>query len=297
MKIFIGKLLFALAFIAFLMLGCEKKQQSSTEGVVVEEASTDMAILENLGWEMGMQTYTLRKFTLEEAFAKTKSLGLHYAEIYNGQEIGGGVEGKVHFTMSSELRQKALEMAAANDIEIVQFGVTNGKNEKEWEQHFEFAKAMGIKTITSEPKKEDWDLVNDLAKEYDVRVAIHNHPAPSLFWSPDAVLEACEGHDMIGSCADIGHWKRSGLDPVECMKKLEGKIFTFHIKDIAEPKKEAEDVVWGTGVCDIAAVIEEAQSQGFKGLWSIEYEASPEDNLKEIGESLDYFKKVAGELK
>lgn len=296
MKTLIGRSLIALVFISFLMTGCGKNDKKSAESAVSVKMQTGKMTPEKLGWELGMQTYTFRKFTLEEAFAKMKALGLHYAEIYNGQEIGGGLEGKVHFTMSTELRKKALEMAAANDIEIVQFGVTNGKDEKEWRQHFEFAKAMGIKTITSEPEREQWDLVNNLAKEYGVRIAIHNHPQPSHFWSPDSVLEACAGHEMFGSCADIGHWKRSGLDPVECMKKLEGKIITFHIKDIAKAEKSAEDVVWGTGVCDVAAVMKEAKRQGFKGVWSIEYEANPEDNMKEIDESLDYFKKVVSEM-
>ncbi|MCK5699797.1 MAG: sugar phosphate isomerase/epimerase [Cyclobacteriaceae bacterium] len=297
MKYFIEKSLIAFVVIFLIMAGCGKKQTGNSEDVVSEQAAIEEMTVEKLGWEMSMQTYTFREFTLEEAFAKMNSLGLHYAEIYNGQEIGGGVEGKVHFTMSPELRQKTTDMAIANDIEIVQFGVSNGKDEEEWKQHFEFAKAMGIKIITSEPNREDWDLVNDLAKQYGVRIAIHNHPQPSLFWNPDVVLEASAGREMIGSCADVGHWSRSGLDPVECMKKLEGKIFTFHIKDVDKAENSAEDVVWGTGICDIAAVIAEAQRQGFKGVWSIEYEANPENNMKEIGESLDYFNKVVGGLK
>jgi sugar phosphate isomerase/epimerase len=81
------------------------------------------------------------------------------------------------------------------------------------------------------------------------------------------------------------------------MKKLEGKIITFHIKDIASAEREAEDVVWGTGVCDMEAIIKEAGRQGFKGLWSIEYEANPENNLEEIRQSIANFKKMVGELK
>ncbi len=296
MKITNVKILIVLLSFSFLFAGCNKKSGELKEAKSAKSSGETMT-LEKLGWQLGMQTYTFRKFTLAEAFAKMKELGLHYAEIYNGQTIGDGIEEKIGFNMPADLRRKVLEMADANDVEIVQYGVTVGQNEEEWKQHFEFAKAMGIKTITSEPQREYWDLVNDLAKEYNVRIAIHNHPQPSNYWTPDSVLEACAGHEMFGSCADVGHWKRSGLDPVECMKKLEGKIITFHIKDIAGAEKSAEDVVWGTGVCDMEAIIKEAKRQGFKGLWSIEYEANPENNMNEIRESIDYFKKVVAGLK
>ncbi len=286
-----------LSLISIMISGCNRKENSddSKKFGSVDDSSTVMTI-EDLDWKLGAQSYTFRKFTLEDALVKMKDLGLHYVEIYNGQEIGGGVDGEIHFTMSPELREKVLQLAAANDIKIVQYGVTSGKNETEWVEHFEFAKAMGITTITSEPKTEDLDMVNDLAKEYDIKIAIHNHPQPSLYWNPDKVLAAAEGREMIGACADVGHWKRSGLDPVECLKKLEGKIFTFHIKDIEKAEKEAHDVVWGTGVCDIGEVIKEMHRQKFKGLWSIEHEANPENPVPEIEKSLVFFKEQVSKL-
>jgi sugar phosphate isomerase/epimerase len=288
------KTFFLLFTLTFIFSGCinSRKEDKSTE----QTKSVTLVTPESFGWNLGAQLWTFRKFTVAEAFSKMQNLGLKYAELYNGQEIGNGIEGKIDFKMSPELRNKVLELAASHHIKIVQFGVISAKSEEDWKQLFEFAKAMGIQVITSEPKENEMDMVNKLATVYDIKIAIHNHPQPSSYWNPDAVLAAVKDHDMIGSCADIGHWKRSGLDPVECMQKLEGKIFTIHVKDIEKAEKSAEDVIWGTGVCNFKAVMEEAKRQNFKGTWSIEYESHPEDPVPYIEKSLDYFNKTVKEL-
>jgi sugar phosphate isomerase/epimerase len=271
---------------------CKPKAGSGETATTSETAPTAA----DLGWELGAQTYSFREFTLEETFDRMAQLGLEKAEIYAGQTIGGGSDEKVHFTMAPELRQKVLGLAADKGISIVQFGVIAGENEDEWRQIFEFARAMGISTVTSEPRVAHLDLVNRLAEEQGVRVAIHNHPAPSSYWHPDSVVAAIQGRPMLGACADVGHWKRSGLDPIESLRKLEGRITTFHIKDIASADPAAEDVAWGTGVCDIAGVMAEMHRQGFRGLWSIEHEADSENPNPPIGQSLQFFHETVSAL-
>jgi hypothetical protein len=92
---------------------------------------------------------------------------------------------------------------------------------------------------------------------------------------------------------DVGHWVRSGLDPVECLKKLQGRILDVHIKEI----NEGHDVVWGTGQGRIKAILEELHRQGYKGTFSIEYEYNWENNVPEIRRSVAYFNSVASKLK
>ncbi len=277
------------------LFSCGKKEKStasSEEQSAVKAATTP----EDLGWKIGAQTYTFREFTLAQAFDKIDSLGLQYAELYAGQDIGGGIDGKVGLDMTPEQRQQVLDLARDKGITIVNFGVMTPHDEADWKKLFDFAKAMGIQTLTSEPAREDLDLVEKLADEYEINVAFHNHPAPSPYYSPDSVLAAVEGRShRLGSCADVGHWVRSGLDPIECLKKLEGRIITFHIKDVSEKSPHAEDVVWGTGVCDIPGIVDEMKRQNWKGVWSIEYEAHPENNMSLIRQSLNnFYQYVAG---
>jgi sugar phosphate isomerase/epimerase len=100
----------------------------------------------------------------------------------------------------------------------------------------------------------------------------------------------------IGACADTGHWKRSGFDPVECMKKLEGRILTFHFKDVKKEGNGYHDVPWGTGDCNVHGMMEEAWRQQFKGVFSFEYEYHWENSLPELALSVEYFDKVAAEI-
>src|SRR4030042_902541 len=250
-----------------------------------------------LGWEVGFQAYTFNKFTFAEALVKADSIGLKSVEAYPGQEIGGGIEGTTDFSMDQETRVKMKELLAANRMKLNAYGVTSPKDTAGWKKLFDFAKDMGIGVITSDPRLDQLDLVEQLADEYGIKVAFHNHPAPSLYWNPDTVLMAIGNRSKnLGVCADIGHWIRSGLDPIECLKKLEGRIIILHFKDVNEKAPEAYDVPWGTGVVDMPAVLSELKRQGFKGLFDIEYEYNWYNNVPEIKESVENFYDVVAEL-
>lgn len=249
---------------------------------------------QKLGWKFCVGSYTFKLFAFSQALEKVDSLGVKYIEMWNSQKIGGGIEGITSFSMDKSTQQAILELCAKHGIKIISYGVITGKDEAEWKSIFKFAKEMGIQTILSEPKTDQLDLVEKLADEYRINVAIHNHPKPSPYWSPDAVLAAVSGRSKrIGACADIGHWVRSGLNPVESMKKLEGRIIEFHFKDLNQKSEnQAHDVIWGTGVCDIKALIKEMKRQKFKGAITVEYEYNWENSFPEISESLRNFTNI-----
>jgi sugar phosphate isomerase/epimerase len=158
---------------------------------------------------------------------------------------------------------------------------------------------MGIEVLVTETTPNE--AMDQLAKEFSIRVALHNHPAT---WPPDKVLEACkERGKLLGSCSDTGHWVRAGFVPVESLKKLEGRVEHLHFKDINEfgkgpnDHKGCHDVVWGTGKSDVKGMLTELKRQGYKGYMSIEYEFG---DLKHLDENLPkcvaYFDQVMGEL-
>jgi len=162
---------------------------------------------------------------------------------------------------------------------------------------FEFARKMGIDTLVSEPEPEAMDTVEKLCKEFNIKVAIHNHPKPSRYWNPDTVLAAVKGRSpLLGACADTGHWIRSGLDPLECVKKLEGRVITLHFKDLAENDPKSHDVPWGTGVGKSRAVMEELKRQKFRGAFCVEYEHNWENSSPEIAECVKFFNATCAEL-
>jgi sugar phosphate isomerase/epimerase len=267
------------------LFACDSKKQAS-------ELTGD-TIAETVKWKTAMIAYTFRNFSFFEAVKKTRELGLHYIGGYPGQAIGSGIEGNMDYTMDAEKREKILNFLKEQDVKLIDFGVITPKTHSEWKQLFEFAKAMDIPTIVSEPQRDELAMVAQLCDEYSINLAIHNHPAPSLYADPDTLVAAIAGlSTRIGACADVGHWIRSGLEPIASLKKLEGRLLELHFKDESENGKDAVEVVWGTGTANVKGMLEELHRQGFAGFLSIEYESKPEDNMNEIAQSIEYYKQV-----
>ncbi|MCF0055758.1 sugar phosphate isomerase/epimerase [Dyadobacter sp. CY356] len=251
------------------------------------------------GWKLGSQSYTFRLFTFAEALKKIDSCGLKYVEAFPGQKLGGGVDGTMDFKMDAAKRQEVKALLKKYGITMTAFGVVNATNEEEWKTLFEFAKDMGILNIDTEPKPEQFAYIAPLADKYKINVALHNHPKPSHYWSPDSVLKYAAKSKFIGSCSDIGHWVRSGLDPVACLKQLNGHVLGLHFKDVVKdtPDGKYHDVVWGKGDSQVDAVIAELKRQKFKGPISVEYEYHWENNGPEVAESVKYFRTTFQKVK
>lgn len=254
---------------------------------------------EKLGWRLGCQAYSFNRYTFYEAIDKVKSLGLHYIEAYPGQRLSGDQpDVKTNESLTEAQRKEIKKRLSDANIKLVNYGVCGlSKDEGASRRTFDFAKDMGIETIVSEPPFDAFDTIEKLCEEYGINVAIHNHPKPSRYWNPDTVLEVCQGRSKrIGACADTGHWMRSELNPLEQLKKLEGRIISFHFKDLNAYGKGAHDVPWGTGQGDVKAMLKEIHRQGIKAVFSIEYEHNWTSSLPEIAQSVAYFDQVAAEL-
>ena len=255
---------------------------------------------EKLGWEMGVQTYSLRNGSFFEAVDKIKSIGLKYVEAYPGQKVGGDIAGNMDYKMNATDRKKILDYLHQRGMKLISYGVVVPENDADWRKLFVFAKEMGLVNIVSEPHPDQMDIVSKLCDEYKINVAIHDHPKPSHYWTPDSLLVVLKGRShRIGACADIGHWAFSGLNVMDCLKKLDGRIIELHFKDVSnmEPEPNEKTEVLGKGIIDIKAVIKELYRQHFKGLVAMEYEDNPENNLPQIKESVDYIKEVVTKLK
>jgi sugar phosphate isomerase/epimerase len=254
---------------------------------------------EKLGWRLGCQAYTFNRFTFFEAVEKVASLGLGYIEAYPGQKLSPQKpEVRIDESLSAELRREIKKRLADAGVKMVNYGVCRLSADKaKSRETFEFAKDMGVETIVSEPPKDAFDTLEGLCEEYKINLAIHNHPAPSIYADYRTVLEVCKGRGKrIGACADTGHWMRSGIDPLEALKGLEGRIISFHFKDLDKYGRDAHDVPWGTGKADVRALLTEIHRQGFQGVFSIEYEHNWLKSLPEIAQCVKYFDSVAAQL-
>ncbi len=249
-------------------------------------------------WKLGVQMWTFHYFPFVTALDKVDSSGIKYIEAFPGQTLGGGMVGKFGIGMSTEDKTKLKELLKSKGIRIVAMGVIVPKTIDDWRKYFDLAKEFGLSYITAEPLKNQWDQVDSLAGIYKIKVAIHDHPKPNVYWSPDSVLAATIGHPNLGSCADVGHWSRNGLNPVDCLKKLEGHIFGVHLKDIKEfNNTHAADTVVGKGINDFPAIFAELKRQGFKGMLSIEQESNWYNNVQDVISTRDFFDQQVAKLK
>ena len=249
---------------------------------------------EKQGWRLGMQSYSFHLFTLTEALDKTQELGLKYIEIFPGHKLGGKWGDQVFGPLlDPKTRLELKRLADSKGIKIVSMGVVVTNNPEEWEPLFSFAKDMGMEYISCEPAIADWDLVERLVDKYAIKISVHNHPQPSTYWKPENLLkEISTRSKMIGSSADVGHWRRDGLNQIDCLKKLDGRIISLHFKDIApkeEGVKEQHDVIWGKGILDVKGMLQELKRQNFKGVLCIEYEYNWDNSVPDIKQCISYF--------
>lgn len=258
------------------------------------------AAAETLGWKLGIQAWTFHTYTLKQAIDNAAALQLRYLEAFPGQALGGDQpEGAIFVHgMSPEQMQVVNGWLKDAGVKLINYGVVGlSADEAENRKVFDFAKAMGIETIASEPPFDAFDVIEKLADEYEINIAIHNHPTPSPYWNPQTVLDQIKGRSArLGACADTGHWMRSGIDPIEALKMLEGRIISLHFKDLSERKADGHDVPWGSGAGDPAAIFDELNRQSFKGVFSIEYEHNWEKSMPEIAQCVTYFDTQAARI-
>lgn len=282
--------------------------------VLAQDASNAASAADKLGWQLAIHAYTFRKFSIFQCIDKTAALGLKYMSLSGSVSLDGS--NSLTTVQLSDKDADAIRAAAATKgIKLVNIGVVQlPPDEAKSRKVFEFAKKMGIDTLVAEPEPAALDTVEKLCKEYNIKVAIHDHPKPSHYWNPDTVLEAVNGRTpLMGACADTGHWLRSGLDPVECLKKLEGRVICLHFKDLvldepkpqdataAEKEKKSQsramhDVPWGTGVGNVKAQMAELKRQHFQGVFGVEYEYHWENSMSEIAECVKFFNATCAEL-
>jgi sugar phosphate isomerase/epimerase len=253
---------------------------------------------ERLGWQLGMAMYTFRRFPLYDAIDKIAALGVPAIEPgYFLKLDGARPDLTTSEALSAAERAELRRRLAARGLKMAGYYANVGNDEAAARKVFDFAKEMGVQTIVAEPPAEAFTMVDGLCGEYQINLAIHNHPKSpdSKYWNPEALLAVCKGRSQrIGACCDTGHWVRSGLKPIECLKKLEGRIVSIHLKDVGEwGKPEARDVPLGTGLADYAAVLAELKRQGFRGLMSIEYEHDTDKLIDEVAQCVAFIEQTA----
>ena len=259
------------------------------EVVIPEEYKTG-------GFALGCQAYCFNRFTAYEAIEKTAAAGGRVIEFYPGQVLSKEDPTlKVHHNSGDDVISKLQAKLLEYKLLAVNYGVVALPNdEQECRKVFQFAKKLGLRGVTSEPSPQAMGLIEKLCIEYDLTMGIHNHPRrpnnPDYkFWDPHYELSLVKDRDRrLGSCADTGHFVRSGIKPTEALKILEGRVVSSHLKDLHEFAPGGHDVPFGTGKSDIPGILDELKRQKFSGHISVEYEYNIEHSVPEIAQCIGF---------
>lgn len=255
---------------------------------------------EPLGWRLGPAAWSFNRFTFFEAVDKTAALNLHYLEAFEGQRLRPDSDLKMGPGLPEEAVAQTTQKLASAGVKLVSIYIHSLPGEEAaCRKVFAWCRGLGIETIVSEPAPETLNLLERLCDEYRINVALHNHPqGSSLYWHPREILRVCDGRSpRLGACADLGHWQRSGIKPVDGVRLLGSRLLSFNAKDLDELTPPGHDVPWGTGRGEMAAVLREVQRQGLHPtLFAIEYEYHWENNSAEIARCAEFFHRTVAEI-
>jgi sugar phosphate isomerase/epimerase len=246
------------------------------------------------GFAIGCQAWTFNRFSALEAIKKTALAGGKIIEFFPGQKFSPEQpQLKFDHNATDEMVAQIKAHLAKYGVRAVNYGVVGGKDEAEWRKIFEFAKKLNLYAVTTEDIPH-LDIIEKLVKEYDIRVAIHDHPKRAddpnyKVWNPAYVLSVVKDRDpRIGACADVGHWATSGIVPLDGIKMLAGRIVSVHMKDRTAIGKATEDVPFGMGISNIKGILDELARQGFDGNISIEYETKWENSVPDVAQCIGF---------
>lgn len=256
---------------------------------------------ESLGWRFGIEAYTFKDHTFFETIEKTDELGLAYVGGLNVQTVSDEIDKPLdHNLNDAEIHKVRSKLVEHGITPLTYFVFDLPGDEAECRKIFEFGKKLGVETFISEPKIEDLDLVEKLAVEYDIKVAIHNH-GPRLspvYMYPEKIREITEHRSpLIGAACDFGHWAKEGIDPYEAIKTLGDRIITMQMHDQSAIDAEGHDVPWGTGVVELEKILEFIKENNIRPvMFGLEYSYHWGTSLPEIKESISFFNEQSKQL-
>lgn len=234
---------------------------------------------------VGIAGYTFAKVDLDHGLAMMKRVGINYLSIKD-----------IHLPLNSTPEQikAVLDKCAAAGVNVYAVGVIYMKTKEAVDQAFEYAKKVGVPLIVGVPNPELIDYTEEKVKQYNIRIAIHNHgPEDKLYPAPKIVYDLIKNRDSrVGLCMDIGHATRAGENPATAAITYKDRIFDLHIKDVTAAVKDGKAIEIGRGVIDFPALIKALNKIKYQGVCSIEFEKDMEDPLPGIAESAGYFRGV-----
>jgi sugar phosphate isomerase/epimerase len=241
---------------------------------------------------LGLASYTFRNFKRSQLIAFMKQLNV---SDLNAKDV------KDHLPPDPEGEQAALADYAADGIKLHAAGAIYFSKDDDADIHakFDYCRRAGIPVIVAgDPTEETLPKIEKFAKEYDIRIAIHNHgPEDKLWPSPLDVLKAVRNMDpRMGCCIDVGHTSRAGTDVVDAIQQAGPRLFNIHMKDLANFHDKESQVAVGEGIMPVRKMFEALMAMKYQGFVDLEYEIHPDDPMPGVTRSFAYMRRTLTDL-
>jgi sugar phosphate isomerase/epimerase len=243
------------------------------------------------GLKVGIASYSFSKLPLDVTIDTIRGLGLHYVSIKDA-----------HLPLKSTAAQRKAVAQQFRDAGITPLSCGNigmSDDEAEIRNAFEYARDAGIPVIVCKPTRKSLPQLDKMVKEFDIRIAIHNHgPEDNVWPSPYVAWEAIRPFDeRIGLCIDVGHTVRCGVDPTEALRKCSARLYDVHLKDLASKEGKSLPVELGKGVLDLRSMMQALLDIGFSRHVGLEYEKDLKNPIPGATESIEYLRGLMAEVK
>jgi sugar phosphate isomerase/epimerase len=245
--------------------------------------------LSKFSFDLGIASYTFRKFSLEDTLSMTKRLGITRI---------GFKSFHLPLDASDELIASTVAKCESEGIELYGGGVIYMKTREEVDNAFEYARKAKMKMIIGVPAHELLSYTEKKVKEYGIKLAIHNHgPGDDLYPSAESAYVLIKDMDPgMGLCIDIGHTKRINRDPEQDLVDYFDRVFDIHIKDVTAANKEGSTCEVGRGVIDIPSFLKTVIKKQYSATLAFEYEKDADDPFPGLCESVGYVRGVLATL-
>jgi sugar phosphate isomerase/epimerase len=241
---------------------------------------------------LGLASYTFRNFSRAQMIGFMKQLNVN---ALNAKDV------KDHLPADPAEEAKALQDYAAAGIKLHAAGAIYFAKDEDADirAKFEYCKRAGISVIVAgDPAPVTLPRIEKFVREYDIRIAIHNHGPEDKVWpSPLDVLKSVRNMDpRIGCCIDVGHAARAGNDLVQAIHEVGPRLFNMHMKDLTNFQSKESQVPVGDGIMPVREIFEALIATKYKGFVDLEYEIHGDDPMPGVIASFAYMRGVLSGL-
>ena len=272
----------------FIRSGTIIATASATLGAWHSIAQTSSSEAERSPIRLGVASYTFRNFNRAQMIEYLKQIQVTELNVKNVKD---------HLPADPAEEAKGLEDYTAAGISLHAAGAIYFAKDEEAEirDKFEYCKRAGVSVIVAgDPTPETLPRIEKLVKEYDIRIAIHNHgPEDKLWPSPLDVLRSLKGTDpRVGCCIDVGHTVRAGTDVVKAVREVGPRLYNVHMKDLTDFRSKESQVAVGEGLMPVRGIFESLIAIKYAGFVDLEYEVHADDPMPGVIGSLAYMRGV-----